>query len=254
MYLTICRTDPQYPRMAEIWTSTRGDAKWSKPSQVKITGDTLSSYAHPAVSPDGKWLYFTSDMPGGQGGLDIWRIKLDGKHGMGALENLGTDINTKGNECFPAFRPNGQLYFSSDGRTDGMGGLDLYYATEDTVSNRWSVTHLPYPMNSNGDDFGITFEGLHNRGFFSSSRSTGGRGWDKIYEFSYPEVLQTVKGWVYEQDGYELPEAIIYMVGSDGTNEKSAYFPMAHLKSHSSPVLAIYSWLPARTTLMYAMN
>lgn len=220
MYLTICRTDPQYPRMAEIWTSTRGDAKWSKPSQVKITSDTLSSYAHPAVSPDGKWLYFTSDMPGGQGGLDIWRIKLDGKHGMGALENLGTDINTKGNECFPAFRPNGQLYFSSDGRTDGMGGLDLYYATEDTVSNRWSVTHLPYPMNSNGDDFGITFEGLHNRGFFSSSRSTGGRGWDKIYEFSYPEVLQTVKGWVYEQDGYELPEAIIYMVGSDGTNEK----------------------------------
>ena len=102
MYLTICRTDPQYPRMAEIWMSTRGDAKWSKPSQVKITGDTLSSYAHPAVSPDGKWLYFTSDMPGGQGGLDIWRIKLDGKHGMGALENLGTDINTKGNECFPA--------------------------------------------------------------------------------------------------------------------------------------------------------
>lgn len=254
MYLTICRTDPQYPRMAEIWMSTRGDAKWSKPSQVKITGDTLSSYAHPAVSPDGKWLYFTSDMPGGQGGLDIWRIKLDGKHGMGALENLGTDINTKGNECFPAFRPNGQLYFSSDGRTDGMGGLDLYYATEDTVSNRWSVTHLPYPMNSNGDDFGITFEGLHNRGFFSSSRSTGGRGWDKIYEFSYPEVLQTVKGWVYEQDGYELPEAIIYMVGSDGTNEKISVLSDGSLKSHSSPVLAIYSWLPARTTLMYAMN
>lgn len=75
-------------------------------------------------------------------------------------------------------------------------------------------------MNSNADDFGITFEGLHNRGFFSSNRATGGRGWDKIYEFSYPEVLQTVKGWVYEQDGYELPQAVVYMVGSDGTNEK----------------------------------
>ena len=66
-------------------------------------------------------------------------------------------------------------------------------------------------MNSNGDDFGITFEGLHNRGFFSSNRATGGRGWDKIYEFSYPEVLQSVKGWVYEQDGYELPKAVVYM-------------------------------------------
>ena len=117
---------------------------------------------------------------------------------------------------FPAFRPSGELYFSSDG-FGGLGGLDLYAAVEDTVSHRWTVRHLPAPMNSNGDDFGITFEGLHNRGYFSTSRTTGGRGWDKIFEFSYPEVLQTVKGWVYEQDGYELPEALVYMVGNDGT-------------------------------------
>ncbi len=220
MYLTVCRTDPQYPRMAEIWKSERTDAKWGKPEQVKITADTLSSYAHPAPSPDGRWLYFVSDMPGGYGGLDIWRASISGKHGVGAVENLGPSVNTAGNECFPAFRPDGELYFSSDGRADGMGGLDLYRATEDTVAKRWTVAHLPAPMNSNGDDFGITFEGLHNRGFFSSTRTTGGRGWDKIFEFSYPEVLQTVKGWVYEQDGYELPEAQVYMVGSDGTNEK----------------------------------
>ena len=220
MYLTVCRTDPQYPRMAEIWKSNRTDAKWSKPEQVKITADTLSSYAHPAISPDGRWLYFTSDMPGGQGGLDLWRVQIDGKHGLGSVENLGPDINSAGNECFPAFRPDGELYFSSDGRADGFGGLDLYRAREDTVSHRWTVHHLPAPMNSSADDFGITFEGLHNRGFFSSSRSTGGRGWDKLFEFSYPEVLQTVKGWVYEQDGYELPSAQVYMVGSDGTNEK----------------------------------
>ena len=75
-------------------------------------------------------------------------------------------------------------------------------------------------MNSFADDFGITFDGLHNRGFFSSSRATKGRGWDKIYEFSYPEILLTVRGYVYEQDGYELPEATVYMVGSDGTNQK----------------------------------
>ena len=220
MYLTVCRTDPRYPRMAEIWKSERADAKWGKPSQVKITADTLSSYAHPAVSPDGRWLYFTSDMPGGYGGLDIWRVEIGGKHGMGLVENLGPAINTAGNECFPAFRPDGELYFSTDGRDDGFGGLDLYRAREDTVAHTWDVRHLPAPMNSSADDFGITFEGLHNRGYFSSSRSTGGRGWDKLFEFSYPEVLQTVKGWVYEQDGYELPQAQVYMVGSDGTNEK----------------------------------
>lgn len=220
MYLTVCRTDPQYPRMAEIWTSTRSDAKWSKPTQLKLSADTLSSYAHPAPSPDGRWLYFVSDMPGGFGGLDIWRVPMDLKHGVGAVENLGGDVNTENDEMFPAFRGNGDLYFSSRGHTPNLGGLDIYVAKEDTASARWQVNALPYPMNSNGDDFGITFEGLHNRGYFSSNRSTGGKGWDKIYAFSFPEVLQTVKGWVYEQDAYELPQATVYMVGNDGTNLK----------------------------------
>ena len=219
MYLTVCRTDPQYPRMAEIWTSQRADAGWGKPAALKITADTLSSYAHPAPSPDGRWLYFTSDMPGGYGGTDLWRARMDA-HGVGSIENLGPEINTEGNECFPAFRPSGALYFSSDGRTPSLGGLDLYRAKQDTITEHWTVVHLPAPMNSPADDFGITFEGWHNRGYFSSNRSTGGRGWDKIYSFSYPEVLQTVKGWVYEQDGYELPEALVYIVGNDGTNEK----------------------------------
>ena len=219
MYLTVCRTDPQYPRMSEIWTSQRADAGWGKPAALKITADTLSSYAHPAPSPDGRWLYFTSDMPGGYGGTDLWRARMDA-HGVGSIENLGPEINTEGNECFPAFRPSGELYFSSDGRTPSLGGLDLYRAKQDTITEHWTVVHLPAPMNSPADDFGITFEGWHNRGYFSSNRSTGGRGWDKIYSFSYPEVLQTVKGWVYEQDGYELPEALVYIVGNDGTNEK----------------------------------
>lgn len=220
MYFTVCRSDPQYPRMAEIWTSTRNDAKWGKPQALKITADTLSSYAHPALSPDGKWLYFVSDMPGGYGGYDLWRASVVGGHGVGAVENLGPEINTPGNEMFPAFRPSGELYFSSDGREPSLGGLDLYRAKEDTLTKHWEVLHLPYPMNSNGDDFGIAFEGLHNRGFFSSNRASAGRGWDKIYSFSFPEILLSVKGWVYEQDGYELPEAVVYMVGNDGTNMK----------------------------------
>ena len=76
MYLTQCVSDPSYPRYATIVTSNRSDAAWSKVSKLEVTRDTLSSYAHPAVSPDGEWLYFASDMPGGKGGFDIWRVRL----------------------------------------------------------------------------------------------------------------------------------------------------------------------------------
>ena len=141
MYFTYCSVDPEYPRYAEIYSSSRSDATWSKPQKVEISSDTLSSYAHPAVSPDGKWLYFVSDMPGGVGGLDIWRAQLD-SHGIGLIENLGEPINTPGDETFPTFRFNGDLYFSSNGHP-GMGGLDVYCAHPDTVNNTWKVEILP---------------------------------------------------------------------------------------------------------------
>ncbi len=217
MYFTYCSVDPEYPRYAEIYSSSRSDATWSKPQKVEISSDTLSSYAHPAVSPDGRWLYFVSDMPGGVGGLDIWRAQLD-SHGIGMIENLGEPVNTPGDEMFPTFRFNGDMYFSSNGHP-GMGGLDIYCAHPDTVNNTWSVEILPSPVNSSGDDFGMTFEGVHNRGFFSSNRKNG-RGWDHIYSFERPEVVHTVTGWVYEQDGYELPQSTVYMIGNDGTNMK----------------------------------
>ena len=216
MYLTRCTFDSDYPRYAEICTSQRSDASWGKPQTMQITKDTLSSYAHPAVSPDGKWLYFTSDMPGGMGGKDIWRIAVT-EYGLGGVENLGEPINTPGDEMFPAFRPNGEFYFSSNGHP-GMGGLDIFKAECDSMGH-WKVENLKYPMNSNGDDFGMTFEGLHNRGFFSTNRGDA-RGWDHIMSFECPEIIQTVKGWVYEKDGYELPEGLVYMVGNDGTNLK----------------------------------
>ncbi len=213
MYLTVCQSDDRYPRLATIATSQRADAAWSKPQPLALTRDTLSLYAHPAVSPDGRWLYFVSDMPGGMGGKDLWRVPLT-EAGMGAVENLGSPINTPGDELFPTFRPNGDLYFSSDGH-EGMGGLDIYIAHP--LPSGWSVEHPGYPLNSSGDDFGMTFEGDKNKGFFSSNRGDA-HGWDHIYSFECPEITQTVKGWVYERDGYELPQAVVYMVGNDGTN------------------------------------
>ena len=216
MYLTQCVSDPSYPRYATIVTSNRSDAAWSKVSKLEVTRDTLSSYAHPAVSPDGEWLYFASDMPGGKGGFDIWRVRLTAA-GLGGVENLGEPINTPGDEMFPTFRPNGDLYFSSNGHP-GLGGLDIFIARYDKNSRKVVLEHPGYPLNSQADDFGMTFEGAHNKGFFSSNRGDG-RGWDHIYSFEKPEIIQTVTGWVYEMEGYELPSAQVYIVGNDGTNK-----------------------------------
>ncbi len=216
MYLTQCVSDPSYPRYATIVTSNRSDAAWSKVSKLEVTRDTLSSYAHPAVSPDGEWLYFASDMPGGKGGFDIWRVRLTAA-GLGGVENLGEPINTPGDEMFPTFRPNGDLYFSSNGHP-GLGGLDIFIAKYDKNSRKVVLEHPGYPLNSQADDFGMTFEGAHNKGFFSSNRGDG-RGWDHIYSFEKPEIIQTVTGWVYEMEGYELPSAQVYIVGNDGTNK-----------------------------------
>ena len=226
MYLTQCKTDPTHPRYATIVVSERSDATWTKPRELTISKDTTCSYAHPAVSPDGEWLYFVSDMPGGMGGLDIWRCRLLSHGEAGVVENLGKPVNTAGDEMFPTFRPNGDLYFSSNGHP-GFGGLDIYYIQSSIFrsalplgqSKNLQLNHPGFPLNSQGDDFGMTFEGKRNQGFFCSSRGDQ-RGNDHIYSFYNPEIVQTVKGWVYEQDGYELPAAQVYMVGNDGTNLK----------------------------------
>lgn len=214
MYLTQCLSDASYPRFAQIVTAQRSDASWGKTTPLIITNDTLSSYAHPAISPDGEWLYFVSDMPGGKGGLDIWRMRLT-TNGPVGVENLGEPINTPGDEMFPTFRPNGDFYFSSDGHP-GFGGLDIFIATvgED---GKYHLSHPGYPLNSQGDDFGMTFQGQLNQGFFSSNRGDG-RGWDHIYSFYNPEIVQTIRGWIYEQDGYELTAGEARIVGTDGTN------------------------------------
>ena len=216
MYLTRCTMDGEAPRPAQIYKSSRSDASWSAPELCDIMKDSITSVAHPAVSPDGKWLYFVSDMAGGMGGLDLWRAELIAD-GFGSIENLGAPINTQGDEMFPTFRPNGELYYSSDGH-QGMGGLDLYCATP-TDEGGWTVTNLKAPMNSAGDDFGMTFEGERMRGFFSSNRGDA-RGWDHLYSFNLPETVHLLTGWIYEKDGYELPEGTIYLIGNDGTNEK----------------------------------
>lgn len=215
MYFTRCVTDDQFPRFATIYRSPRKDATWGKPEPVKISSDTLSSYAHPAVSPDGEWLYFASDMAGGVGGFDIWRFYIGGNQfKAGILENLGEQINTEGNELFPAFGPGKELYFSSNGYP-GMGGLDIFCASQVNDST-YKVNNMMAPVNSNADDFGITFAPELYRGYFSSNRNDA-RGWDHIYSFYLPETVHMLRGWLYEKDGYELTGGVIHMIGNDGS-------------------------------------
>lgn len=217
MYLTKARRELNAPTSVEIYTSTRSDAKWSAPVKFEITADTLSTFGHPAVSPDGEYLYFVSDMPGGYGGKDIWRISL--KERQGSLVNLGPDINTEGNDDFPYVRSDGTLYFSSDGHP-GMGGLDIFRATAvgDPADLRWKVENMGFPINSAGDDFGITF-GKGEDGFFSSNRGDA-RGYDHIYSFEYDPVRITIEGLVMDKDEEPVKNAIIRIVGNDGSNQK----------------------------------
>lgn len=215
MYLTLAKRAPNADTSVEIYTSRRSDATWSAPQKFEITADTLSAYGHPAVSPDGTYLYFASDMPGGYGGKDIWRINLKSLHG--SLENLGEQINTSGDEMFPYVRTDSLLYFSSDGHP-GFGGLDLFRARLDRSGQRWSVDNLGTPMNSSGDDFGITF-GEGESGFFSSNRRDA-RGYDNIYSFELPELKITITGMVLDKDEEPVANAIIRIVGDDGSNQK----------------------------------
>ena len=216
MYLTKARREPNASTSVEIYTSQRSEAQWSAPVKYEIISDTISAVGHPAVSADGKWLYFCSDMPGGYGGKDIWKVNLVDK--VGSLENLGPNINTPGDEMFPYSRMDTVLYFASNGHP-GFGGLDLFRAKYEEDSESWTVKNMGTPINSQGDDFGITF-GQGETGFFSSNRGDG-RGYDHLYSFELPDIEISISGWVLDKDEEPVANAIIRIVGDDGSNQKA---------------------------------
>ena len=219
MYLARTVRKEYGPTTVEIYTSTRSEAKWSAPTKFEIFADTVSATGDPAVSADGKYLYFASDMPGGQGGIDLWRINIKDKRGT--LENLGDQINTPGNERFPYCRTDSILYFSSDGHA-GMGGLDIFKATLQP-SGKWNIENMGSPINSADDDFGITF-GQGESGFFSSNRKDA-RGYDHIFSFIKPDLKIWISGYVLDKDEEPVPNAIIRIVGNDGSNQKAVAKP-----------------------------
>jgi len=172
--------------------------------------------AHPAISPDGQTLYFVSDSKLGLGGKDIWKATLvNGECKF--IENLGPEINTSGDEMFPSVRADGTLYFASNGRP-GFGGLDIFKATP-KKDGSWIVENMGMPINSSGDDFGITFSGGSDKGYFSSNRSEL-KGNDAIWSFELPELAYGVEGKVVDEKGTALPDAVIRLVSRTGVNAR----------------------------------
>ena len=216
MYYTYCSQDPEGPRTSEIYVSARSSAKWGKGTRATIVKDSVTALGHPAVSPDGKYLYFVSDAIGGFGGKDLFRARIIGND-FGPMENLGPEINTPGDEMFPYVRDSVTLYFSSNGHP-GMGGLDIFKATLDSTG-KWNVVNAGSPINSMGDDFGITFAGKAEKGFFSSNRNDA-RGYDHIYSFELPTITIFIEGIVNDVDEYPIEDATIRIVGKDGLNVK----------------------------------
>ncbi|GHT20804.1 cell envelope biogenesis protein OmpA [Bacteroidia bacterium] len=215
MYYTFCSAgNAGDSQTADIYVSNRSGGQWNAGEKVELFSEPDIMAAHPAVGGDG-YLYFVSDAPWGQGGKDLWRVRI-ADIGEAKPENLGPEINTPGDEVFPYIRDDATLYFSSDGHP-GMGGLDIFKAN--LVSGYWRVENMKSPVNSMSDDFGITYYPQKETGFFSSNRDDG-RGADHIYSFHQPGIFAYIEGLITDWEDVKIPGAGVRLVGTDGSNQR----------------------------------
>ena len=216
MYFTYSKPINGQDLGAKIYVSQRASGEWGEAQELKLFKDSSITVGHPSINASGDTLYFVSDAPGGYGGKDIYMAISNGSE-WDDIRNLGPQVNTSEDELFPYVRQDGRLYFSSKGHP-GYGGLDLFYATrQDTI---WEIFNMGTPFNTNADDFGITFAGNTENGFFSSNRGQK-KGYDLIYSFLLPQLEFIVEGHVTDNNGQHLSEATLRLIGNDGTNVKT---------------------------------
>jgi outer membrane protein OmpA-like peptidoglycan-associated protein/tetratricopeptide (TPR) repeat protein len=225
------KKDENFVNRAKIYFAAGHDSKWHDIKPFQYNSDDYS-VAHPSLSADGNYLLFTSDMPGGQGGKDIWICKKSGD-GWEKPVNLGVDINTSGDEMFPNLRKDGVLFFASNGLA-GFGGLDIFSARE--KEGKWILSrNESLHLNSPADDFSICFLN-DSTGYFSSNRE-GGKGKDDIYWFKYTNKYINVTGTVLLTENTNDPamNLKVRLYGPDGKlldstrTDKKGFFKFENL-------------------------
>jgi len=217
MYFTRCSNDKGTLQGCKIMVSKRAGRNWGEPKALDLGGDSTTVFGNPSISPDELTLLFTSDLPNGKGGKDIWvSTRKTASDNFGRALNAGAVINTPGDEMFPFMRNDTSLYFSSNGHP-GMGGLDIFRST--FTNGEWTKpVNLQVPINSAGDDFAMVFHPEEDKGFFSSNRK-GGKGSDDLYSFINPPVIFTLSGVVKDDNTLQFIQgAVVKLTGSNGTS------------------------------------
>jgi len=201
----------------QLFTSTQDEkGDWSEPKGIHFNSNEYS-VGHASLTNDGKTMYFASDMPGGKGGVDIYKVKRKEDGTWGTPVNMGEKINTEGDEMFPFIHEKGMLFFSSNGKA-GLGGLDVFVAQLKEDNTIGKVENLGAPLNTNLDDFGFILDKEMKQGYFSSNRE-GGKGDDDIYAFELQKPFtfgKTIKGVAKSKTGDILANAKVSLYDENG--------------------------------------
>jgi outer membrane protein OmpA-like peptidoglycan-associated protein len=214
----------------EIYFSEYKNEKWSEPTAFYVNNNGYS-VGHPCLTSDGKTMFFTSDMPGGYGGSDIYKIKKNDSGDWGKAENLGAKINTEGDELFPFFEEKSELFFFSSNGQFGVGGLDIFICTM-SGAEIGKITNLGLPVNTQYDDFALILDTKMEKGYFSSNRIDGS-GDDDIYSFDVLKNLRQdkkINGIAKDKDGKMIPNTVVTLYNENNkviesitTKEDGAY-------------------------------
>lgn len=193
-----------------LYYARKGLTEWQNVVEIGLS-DESSMFAHPAWSPDGSRLYFSSDMPGGRGGMDLWYIRRNGTTWEYPPVNMGSMINSVGDDVFPSLKGNDTLFFASDGQIT-FGGLDVLFTVRDSSGNWDRPMHLDFPLNSQSDDFALTFNEDGKSGLISSDRY----GYDRLLSFEILDRPLMVQGIVIDSlTGEPIPNAIINLLDAE---------------------------------------
>ncbi len=228
----------------KIYRSRKTGDTWSEAEELPFNGEDYST-GHPALSPDGKQLYFVSDMPGSRGDTDVFVVDVLEDGSFSKPRNLGPNVNTVHKEMFPYFTGD-KLYFSSTGHA-GLGGLDVYVSAFDPAGGFLPAQNLGKPINSKKDDFSLIIREEAQKGYFASNRR-GGKGDDDLYAFErLPRVepnRNAIAGVVTDLlSGEALPNAVITLLDADHkplreiVSNEQGEFVFEELDGHTTYVL-----------------